>query len=474
MTVNLPVDSLVERVSRVRWVDLEGGTQASTTSLVLDALGVAAGAADAPSLPATAAALRRVAGSPDGTPGRVHVPWAGGFHGLVDAAYALSVAIHAWDFDDTHDEAVVHTACVALPAALMAAQECAAPGYRVPEGVVAGVEMLSRLSLALGPQRGVIRTAGLGAFGAAAAAARVLGLTPRATAAALSLALPAAVAPTSRQVVSESAVNKRHQPAGAASAGLTAAYLAAAGVEGPPGWFVGEHGLVQFVSSPERARAALERPGWEVDRLSLKPFPACRYAHAAVAGVLHLTGGRRRAEGSVRVHLPVGTAHAMVARPYERRGLPIVDAQFSVPWLVAAALHRGAVGLPEMRYEVLVDPRLEEIARTRVAVVQDKDPGESVMTPVEVHLETSAGTRTVEVDDLPGSPRRPLSRSEQLAKARGCLEVGGREPEQAERLARWVDDLPDVDAGDLAKQLRVLTPADEVVSDQEGSTGRAR
>ncbi|MPZ62852.1 MAG: hypothetical protein GEU93_16485 [Propionibacteriales bacterium] len=453
------VEDLVGRVSGLTWDRLDEPTRAATRALVLDALGLAAAAPAAPSLAATSLALRRVAGSA-GHSG-VHVPFAGAFPGPGEAATALSVAVHAWDFDDTHDDAVVHAACVAVPAALAVAQECGADGRRMLEGVVAGVEILCRLSLALGPQAGVIRTAGLGGLGAAAAAARVLGLPADRTLAALALALPTALAPTSRQVVSDSAINKRHQPGLAVHAGVTAAYLAAAGLDGPAGWWDGEHGLARAVGDLETAARSLDVAGWEVARVSLKPYPACRYAHAAVAGVLDLTRGEKVAAEeapSVEVHLPVGSAHVMVARPFERRGQPIVDAQFSVPWLVAAALLRGGVGLPEMTDEVRTDPAIERVAQDRVTVVQDQDPGTGVMTPVVVRSTGPDGVHSVTVKHLPGSPARRLTREEQRAKLLGCLAVAGRPAAEADTLAALVADLDSLSPRELTQRLPAATP----------------
>lgn len=454
------VDTLVARVVAVSWDHLGESTHTATRALVLDALGLAAAAPAAPSMAATARALARAGGAATAEDG-VHVPFWGRFAGPADAAAALSVAVHAWDFDDTHDDAVVHTACVALPAALSVAQQTGAGGRAVLEGVVAGVEVLSRLSLVVGPRPGVIRTAGLASLAAAVAAARVLRLDRAATTSALALALPAALAPASRQVVSDSAVNKRHQPSYGVHAGVVSAYLAAAGVAGPPGWFGGEHGLVQHVGDPGAARRHLDRAGWEVERVSLKPVPACRYGHAAVTGTLELTGGRPAPHAAVHVQLPVGAAHRMVARPFERRGQPIVDAQFSVPWLVAAALVRGGVGLAEMTEEILLEPEIERVAREQVTVCQDQDPGDRVMTPVRVHLTDSDRSDCTVVDTLPGSPERPLTGAEQRAKLRGCLAVTGRSTESVDELVddlrSLVDALPDLGPDGLTRRLHTLS-----------------
>lgn len=435
------IDALVERVATVSWHGLDETTRDATSRVVFDALGIAAGASAAPGIAPSMQGLRAVAGH-----GEVAVPWSDLHLPAADAAFALSLAIHAWDFDDTHDEAVVHAATVAVPAAYSIACATGASGARFLEGVVSGVETILRLSLVLGAQSGMIRTAGLGPLGAAAAAARVLGLGPSGTAAALSLAAPMSASPTSRQVIEDGAITKRHQPGFGVRHGVLAAALAQAGVEGAAGWFNGTYGLGALVSDRDAAVPALQRDGWEITRLSLKPYPACRYVHAAVAGALELRAGAddngiRRVE----VHVPVGMAHELVARKWARRGRPIVDAQFSIAWSVAAALVRGDLSLAALTDEALHDEATEHLA-TRVDVVQDLDADGGGMTPVWVELESASGeTQRVDVTVLPGSPEAPLGWDEITDKVRGCLEVAGLDVSRADTLAEEVRQLPALD-----------------------------
>lgn len=436
------VDEVVERCSRVEWDGLDDDTRDAGQRAVMDALGVASGGAVAPGVQASLDAYARAGGR-----GETVVPWWDVALSPADAAMALSLLIHAWDFDDTHDVAVVHACSVALPAALSAAQAGGRTGRDVLAGVVAGVEVLCRVSLAIGVQRGVIRTAGLGSLGAAAAAARTLGLDGEGMRNALSLAVPMTMSPTSRQVVEEGAISKRHQPGFSARHGVTAAFLAAAGVAGPAGWFGGTYGLSALVHDHVAAVDAMNGDGWEVSRLSLKPIPACRYTHAAVDGVLQLTGGRPGAPDvdRVRVHVPVGSTHALVARPWARRGAPVIDAQFSIPWLVGAALHDGVVALPTMTGPSLLDPAIERRAST-VEVVQDQQAEGSVMTPVRVVvIGPDGGERSAGVDHVPGSPQRPLRWAAILAKTEGCLRAAGRDPALAGALQHTISTLAERD-----------------------------
>ena len=435
------IDALVERVATVAWQALDEATQDATSRVVFDSVGIAAGATAAPSIVPTLEGLSAVAGR-----GEVRVPWSVLSLPTADAAFALSLAIHAWDFDDTHDEAVVHAATVAVPAAYSVAYATGASGERFLEGVLSGVETILRLSLVLGAQPGMIRTAGLGPLGAAAAAARVLGLGPVGMAAALSLATPMSGSPTTRQVIEDGAITKRHQPGFGVRHGVLAAALTQAGVEGSAGWFTGTYGLGALVSDADAVLPALRREGWEVTRLSLKPYPACRYVHAAVAGALEL---RERAGADdirrVEVHVPVGTAHELVARKWTRRGRAIIDAQFSIPWSVAAALVRGDLDLAALTDEALHDETTEDLA-TRVEVTQDLDADGGGMTPVWVELEDAEGaTHRVDVASLPGSPEAPLGWEAIATKVRGCLQVAGFDPSLADELAAEVGRRPPLD-----------------------------
>lgn len=433
------IDALVERVAGVTWDRLDAQTRDATERVLFDALGISAGGGAAPGVAPTLAGLTQVAGRGD-----VPVPWTDLRLAPADAAFGLSLLIHAWDFDDTHDEAVVHACTVAVPAAYGVAHATGASGARMLEGVVAGIETILRLSLVIGPQRGMIRTAGLGSLGAAAAAARVLGLDVEGMTAALSLATPVSASPTSRQVIEDGAITKRHQPGFGVRHGVLAAFLAREGVQGAPGWFCGSYGIGSLVADVGTARDSLVRDGWEVARLSLKPYPACRYVHAAVAGALEL---RPRLDPSdidrVHVRVPVGMAHELVARPWARRGRPIVDAQFSIPWSVAAALVRGDLDLGAFTDEALHDDITEALAR-RVVVSQDLQADGLGMTPVEVCIETaSAGAHSTRVLAIPGSPQAPLGWDAIAAKTRGCLRVAAAPDGVADKLAAAVRGLPE-------------------------------
>lgn len=442
------VNGWLASLAGARADELDRHERAALEVLIVDALGIAAAGRSAPGVDRALSVLETSCGT-----GPVRLPWTRSALPAPVAAAALSALIHAWDFDDTHDSAVVHTACVALPAALAAGIACHRTGADVAAGIAVGIQALSRISSTVGGLRGTIRTASLGALGAAAAAGRTLGLSPDRLNNALGLALPATGSPVTRQVVAEGSPAKRLQPLFAVQEGVTAALLASQGVAGPADWFGGEYGVASLRAggSLRDGMAQLEKPGWEVANLSLKPFPACRYTHAAIAAVADLDTEPAADEisGAI-VHVPAGQAYALVSRPFQWRGQPVADVQFSVPWLVAAMIRTGHIDLSTLRHPVLDDPAIEALA-SRIRVVQDMPEGVA-MAPAEVEITYRDG-RTVRCHSpMPGSPDNPLTLADVARKVSACVPA----PDAVSRITSFSTGLDALDATELREALTAI------------------
>jgi 2-methylcitrate dehydratase PrpD len=416
------LEARVDKAAAVDWAALTADSQDATRRLVFDALGIASAGRYAPGVDAAIGALADAAG-----PGDVRVPWVDMSLPVADAAMALSWLIHAWDFDDTHDAGVLHTAALAVAAAHATAVREAAPGQLFLEGVVAGVETVACISLALGFQRGVIRSSGLACLGAAAAASRVLGLSPGQTRSALALAAPFGMSPTSRQVLVDGGETKRLQPGFGVRDGVTCAYLARAGITGPRGWFSGEFGLGALVQDKVAALAGMGYQGWEIDRLSIKPYPSCRFTHASIEAALSMRSAGISAEKieKIEISVPGGQSHSTVARPWARRSTPLNDRQFSIPWMVAAALTHGRADLSVVAGKSVMDADIEALAR-RVGVRQDIEPDDSGLTPVRMLVRNRDGSEQATViKSAPGSAGYPLGWQSMTEKVAGCLRAAG-------------------------------------------------
>ncbi len=346
------------------------------------------------------------------------------------AAMLNGALAHSLDFDDTHAASSLHPGAPVIPAALAAAEMTGASGATVLAAIVAGYEVTNRLGLALPAgahyQRGFHPTATCGAFGAAAAAARIFGLDAKGVADALGIALSQSAG--SLQFLANGAWTKRFQVGWAAMAGLTAATLAREGFRGAAEPIEGKAGFLRAYAPepvPERVLQDLGRE-WELMVTAVKPYPSCRYGHASIDAALAL-----RAELGLRAeeveHVTLGLPRSgmiLIGDDIARRRDPrnVVDGQFSGPFVVACALARGAFGWDS--YEWLMEP---DIRRIMAVTDCEQDPEIEAEFPAnmsgKVTLRARGETFVRKVVVPKGEPSNFLTEEELLAKYHGLADA---------------------------------------------------
>jgi 2-methylcitrate dehydratase PrpD len=265
------------------------------------------------------------------------------------AAMLNGTLAHSLDFDDTHAPGSLHPSAPIVPAALAAAEMTGADGRALIAAIVAGYEVQIRLSLALDPaahyDRGFHPTATCGAFGAAAAAGRLLGLDPESHASACGIVL--SMAAGSMQYLVNGAWTKRSHVGHAAMCGLTGATLAREGYKGAAEAIEGKWGFLHAYAPAADAAKAVAGLGsrWETLKIAVKPYPSCRYGHAPLDGILTLArehGIRAEDVEEVVVGLPE-PGWKLIGDPEPAKQAPksVVDGQFSMAFCAAVALRSG-------------------------------------------------------------------------------------------------------------------------------------
>jgi len=268
------------------------------------------------------------------------------------AALINGTLAHSLDFDDTHARASLHPSAPIVPAALAAAEMAGADGEELIPAIIAGYEIQIRLSLALGPSdhydRGFHPTATCGVFGAAAAAGRLFCLTPEQMERAFGIALSQSAG--SMQFLVDGAWTKRFHVGHAAMCGLMAATFAKEGFKGPGDAFEGRAGFFHAYAPGPRPEKAVEDLGerWETMAIAVKPYPSCRYSHAALDALIGLKAANDIEPGeieSVEIGLPE-TGWKIIGDPEEAKQNPtgVVDGQFSMAFCAAVALREGGLG----------------------------------------------------------------------------------------------------------------------------------
>jgi len=367
-----------------------------------------------------------------------------------NAVLANATLAHGLDFDDTREDAIVHTGSVAVTTALAVGESAGASGRAVLEAVVAGVEVMCRVGLAV-PGRFHARhyhpTSLCGSFAAAAIAGRLRGLTEDQLVHAFGIC--GSQAGGIIEYLADGSWTKRLHPGWAAHAGVTAALLAQAGFTGPETVFEGAHGFYQaFAGGHDESRlaellATLGR-AWEIEQLTFKPYPCGSIAHPYMD-----CAGRLRERHGIRpeqiAFVRCRTAEGPIPRLWEplraKHNPPNGYAsKFSLPYLLAAILVKGRATLAEFTDEAVKD---ETVLRVAGKVSYEVDRTIDYPRQFIGHVAIGLGDGRVveEQQDHPrGGPDFPMTREELETKFRGNAELAVP-GEQASRLVRIVADL---------------------------------
>ena len=198
------------------------------------------------------------------------------------------ILIHGLDYDDTHAQGVIHTTTSTLPTALAVAAKHDKSGADMLTAFVLGVEVAARLgSVAKGGfhQIGFHPTGLIGTFGCTMLTGWLLGLNAAQYVDAQGIAL--SVASGSLEFLNDGAWNKRMHPGWAGYAGVTAATFGRHGYTGTRLAYEGRFGLyASHLAGRDDYDLSLATKDlgkvWELERVSVKPLPACHFTHAGV------------------------------------------------------------------------------------------------------------------------------------------------------------------------------------------------
>lgn len=417
---------LAQHATDQEFGNLAESTIRATTEVLFDSLAVSLGGLHAPGIAQTRKRFASWGGGPSSV-------W-GGFPKAAPPVAALlnAGALHALDYDDTDDLVPLHASSVVLPALIADLEEnrpdCS--GREFLTAFAVGLDGAMRVGRAGGPKGsgGWNYSVISGGIGAVLAVARLRQWGVETTVNALGHQL--AQTAGSLQSIIDGTLAKRFQPAVVAKNVLFGAALADAGIDGPRHVFEGRAGFFALYQDSLFDREAL-LAGVDVaslvDDLSIKPYPACRFTHAAIDLAI-----RMREEGVTPeqiegvTFLASGQAMNMVGRDFDYRSANIVDAQFSMAYTAGVALHRGSVVIDDFDMSSIRNAEVGEFVRDRVRIQPTDDVEFLAMAPITARVELRDG-RAMEfvTKTVSGSPQDRLSVDQLKAKATDCLRHGG-------------------------------------------------
>ena len=347
-----------------------------------------------------------------------------------NAAQVNGTMIHALDYDDGHQKALVHIGCVAVSTCFAVAERMGkTSGKELITAIVLGGDFLARLGLASRPEASALAsgwhpTTLFGFLGAAAMAGRLMGLGEEKMINALGLAYHQCGGAGSG--VADGALAKRMGPGLAARAGITAALMAERGITGERDPLEGRTGLFNtYMGGDYDVKILTSDLGKRFEGVNIgdKPYPCCGLTHACIDATLALVSRHDIKVDQIQgITVYGGQSVYGLSQPPEVKCTPrtIIDAQFSVPWVVATTLVKGKVTVDDFTDEAIKRQDIQKIAQ-KITARLDPAMDRHGVGPGGVIITMKDGTEyQEEVEHCLGSVERPMTFEDCTKKFREC------------------------------------------------------
>ena len=394
--------------------------RAAAATAYFDTIGVMLAGTLEPSARAVQDAARGEGGEPRcrivGTANSTSASW---------AALVNGTAAHALDYDDMCFVSLAHPSAPLVAAALAAGELAGSSGRSLLDAWAVGFEIECVLGRAMNPRhytQGWHCTSTLGTIGAAAAAARLLGLDRSAVAHCLALA-----ASEASGLKENFGTDAKPLHAGlAARNGIVAALLAKSGLTASSRAIEGQQGFLHAMGSENAGLGdALQTLGtrWEIleTGVTVKLYPSCAATHPAMDAILDLRsehGFTGDDVESVTIGVDAVTP-TILTYPRPTTGL---EGKFSMHHCAASAAVVGRVGLDTFEDAQVNDPRITAfVPRVTMSVDPTLRNDAPALTQSRVTVKLHDGrTLTAYADGARGYPARPATEEELTDKFRAC------------------------------------------------------
>lgn len=349
------------------------------------------------------------------------------------AALANGLLGHGFELDDVYMGTCLHPSGPVVAAALAVAQDRERSGKRLLEAIIAGYEVAIRVGLPLGSSHqdwGYHATASFTVFGAAAAAAKALGLDATQTAWAFGLAgsLASGIKQFSKSV-SPSMVEALHGGK-AAQQGVMCAMLAERGFTGPVDVLEGSMGFVKVFRGVKKAE---DIDYGEITRglgekyhcmdISIKPNCNCATTLTACQAIEDFKKDPEFcAENIEKVVLK--THHNILQAHMDYTPNSVAAAQYSTPFSMALnLLYDVKDPAPFLNDKLNEDPKVLELAKRVTAQLDDEIEAlfpAHYGNKIEVHMKGGKVYKGCYID-YRGSAENPFTYEEIVDKFRGLI-----------------------------------------------------
>lgn len=403
---------LAEFVANARSAEFDPRTLHRARYHTLDTVGALISGAVQETTETTVAAHRAF-----GATGEVPVPGRKERYDLTTAALIAGTAGHGLEVDDGYRAGSVHPGTVIVPAALAAAWHTRTDGPTFLRAVIAGYEVMCRLSAAIHPHarwRGFHNTPATGVFGAAAVWSVMRGLSAQQTEHAFGAACSTA---SGLFTFLHGGEVKRLHAGFAARSGLLAGVLAEQGLQGPPGCLESRDGFFHAYAGGDSGTdystidilAAGNGSPYAITECYIKPHACCRHIHAPIDALQELMSENTLTAADI-AQIHVGTYKVAAAHDL-RNWSSFTSAQMSIPFVMANTARFGRADVDVFTAAHRADAETAELAgRVSVGVDPDCEGSYPATRPAHVTVTLKDGRKLDRRIDHPyGAPANPLA-----------------------------------------------------------------
>jgi 2-methylcitrate dehydratase PrpD len=378
----------------------------------------------------------------------------------VMAGYTNGILVDVLDYQET---LLCHPSTTVIPAALALAERERCTGKDLLTAIVVGYDVCMRIGAAVKPSPAVSKVVAVVycslAFGAGAAAAKVLRLDEERVAHCIGYTGACTPVPTWISKWPRPLHYIKNNFGEQTRAGIMGALLAQMGFLGPRPMLDHELGFWRMIGSDRYdKRLALEGLGEEYRIMAdtFKPYPSCRWNHPTLDMVTEIMKDNGLQTDQIE-QITVKTFDEMAQWFADYAPTNIVDAEFSLPYAVAMVLAGVEPGPEWYRDDILKSDTIKDLTGRVILETDslaDKKFYEGGGYPTTVEIRVRDGRIVSKSADFArGDPRKPMTNDELVEKFRRLTTpiIGAV---KSKRLRQLIEDLEGVtDISELASCL---------------------
>jgi 2-methylcitrate dehydratase PrpD len=452
--------SLVKNISKTGFNDLTPESVTAAKKGIVDTVGVMIAGSSIRGCQLLIEAIKEIGGKEEST-----IAIFGDKVPSCLAALANSAMARAMDIDDVNDAFPLHPDVVIVPTALaMAEGNRGIKGLDLITAVALGQDLMVRMAYATKVNPVISGRFNLfKVFAATGVAGKLMGLNEEQLSNAMGIAYSHLIGDA--QSMHEGVMTMYIQEGEAAKSGIEAAIFASHGITGTQNVLQGRKGFFQAFEPDPNLGVLTNELGstFRGADIAIKPYASCRSSHEAIDLALSMVKEKGIDPNRIdRITVRVSDiTYDLTCHPLDQKRRPRdrIEAQFSIPFTVAAALIRGDFFINELSDEIITNEEILRLA-ARVTPVLDKECQTNLTLGLTVmEIETIDGQRYSERKLFPrGNPKNPMSMEDCLEKVKKCVKFAYQPfpDDQIDRIVSMLSNLEHLE--DVQQLIQLLVP----------------